>query len=164
MIIFDTDILSCFGKIRKVHLLKKVFSGKFIISHSVYNELQKAKNMGFEWVDDIFAAVDMISLTEKEIVDYKEIISKETSIHPGEIESIILCKHRDCLFVTDDKRAKNYCDKKAINYFDLHDILRHLFRSGTLSRDETIHIINEIEEKDHRVIKGWENILNESKI
>ena len=107
MIIFDADILSCFGKTGKIYLLEKVFKGKFLMSYSVYNELQKVKNMGFDRTDDVFAAVDMVFLTEKEINDYKEIISGERSIHRGEIESIVICKHRDYLFVTDDKKAKD---------------------------------------------------------
>ena len=159
MIIFDADILSCFGKTGKVYLLETVFKGKFLMSYSVYNELQKVKNMGFDWADDVFAAVDMVFLTQKEIADYKEIISGDRFIHQGEIESIVICKHRDYLFVTDDKKAKDYCDKKGVNYFDLHDILRHLFKSGNLSGEEIISLIREIEEKDNRVIKGKENIL-----
>jgi len=159
MIIFDADILSCFGKTGKIYLLEKVFKGKFLMSYSVYNELQKVKNMGFDWADDIFAAVDMVFLTQKEIADYTKIISGERSIHQGEIESIVICKHRDYLFVTDDKKAKDYCDKGGVKYFDLQDILRHLFKSGNLSREGIISLIREIEEKDNRVIKGKENIL-----
>ena len=159
MIIFDADILSCFGKTGKIYLLEKVFKGKFLMSYSVYNELQKVKNMGFDWADDIFAAVDMVFLTQKEIADYTKIISGERSIHQGEIESIVICKHRDYLFVTDDKKAKDYCDKEEVKYFDLQDILRHLFKSGNLSREGIISLIREIEEKDNRVIKGKENIL-----
>jgi len=86
-------------------------------------------------------------------------LSGDASLHPGEIEPITICKHRNYLFVTDDKKAKNYCDKEGINYFDLHDILRHLFKSKTLSREEIIHLMREIEEKDYRKIKGKKKIL-----
>jgi len=71
MIVFDADILSCFGKIQKLNLLGDVFKGRFLMSQSVYNELQKVKNLGFGWIDDVFKAVDIVSLAEEEIGEYK---------------------------------------------------------------------------------------------
>jgi len=71
MIVFDADILSCFGKIQKLNLLRDVFKGRFLMSQSVYNELQKVKNLGFGWIDDVFKSVDIVSLAEEEIGEYK---------------------------------------------------------------------------------------------
>jgi len=71
MIVFDADILSCFGKIQKLNLLGDVFKGRFLMSQSVYNELQKVKNLGFGWIDDVFKSVDIVSLAEEEIGEYK---------------------------------------------------------------------------------------------
>jgi len=53
--IFDTDILSIFGKIDKISLLKKIFQDSdIIITFEVYNELLRAKDAGYDFVDDIF--------------------------------------------------------------------------------------------------------------
>jgi len=71
MIVFDADILNCFGKIQKLNLLGDVFKGRFLMSQSVYNELQKVKNLGFGWIDDVFKSVDIVSLAEEEIGEYK---------------------------------------------------------------------------------------------
>ena len=52
--IFDTDILSIFGKIGKISLLKKIFQDSdVIITFEVYNELLKAKDAGYDFVDVI---------------------------------------------------------------------------------------------------------------
>jgi len=55
-LIFDTDVLSTFGKIRRLDLLRKLLPGKkFFIPTSVYNELFKAKDCGYEFVDYIMS-------------------------------------------------------------------------------------------------------------
>ena len=44
-LVFDTDILSTFGKIRRLDLLKKLFPNvRFFVPSSVYNELFKARD------------------------------------------------------------------------------------------------------------------------
>ena len=52
--IFDTDILSMLGKIGKTDLLRKLFpKTSLVISFEVYNELLRAKEAGYDFVDDI---------------------------------------------------------------------------------------------------------------
>jgi hypothetical protein len=51
-LVFDTDVLSTFGKIKRLDLLEKLFPGAdFSIPISVNNELFKAKDCGYEFVD-----------------------------------------------------------------------------------------------------------------
>ncbi len=48
-LVFDTDVLSTFGKIKRLDLLEKLFPGAdFSIPTSVNNELFKAKDCGIE--------------------------------------------------------------------------------------------------------------------
>ena len=52
--IFDTDILSMLGKIGKTDLLRKLFpKTSLVISFEVYNELLRAKEAGYDFVDDV---------------------------------------------------------------------------------------------------------------
>ena len=52
--IFDTDILSMLGKIGRADLLRKLFpKTSLVISFEVYNELLRAKEAGYDFVDDI---------------------------------------------------------------------------------------------------------------
>ena len=52
--IFDTDILSMLGKIGRTDLLRKLFpETSLVITFEVYNELLRAKEAGYDFVDDI---------------------------------------------------------------------------------------------------------------
>ena len=53
-LVFDTDILSTFGKIRRFDLLRELLpNARLFIPPSVYNELLKARERGYEFVDYI---------------------------------------------------------------------------------------------------------------
>ena len=49
--ILDTDILSCFAKIRRFDLLEKLFKAQFYIPLRVYEEILRAKEKGYDFVD-----------------------------------------------------------------------------------------------------------------
>jgi len=52
--IFDTDILSMLGKIGRADLLRKLFpEASIIITFEVYNELLRAKEAGYDFVDGV---------------------------------------------------------------------------------------------------------------
>ena len=61
--IFDTDVLSTFGKIKKFGLLQKLIPDMvFSIPSSVYDELLRAKDYGYDFVDYILES-EIIEVT-----------------------------------------------------------------------------------------------------
>lgn len=50
--IADTDILSTFGKIGRIDLLRLLFQ-KIHVAPAVYRELLRAEQVGFIWVADV---------------------------------------------------------------------------------------------------------------
>ncbi len=50
----------------------------------------------------------------------------EDYIHSGELQGIVLCKYRNGVLLTNDRRAKNFCKTDNIVYFDVKGILRAL--------------------------------------
>lgn len=47
-VVFDTDVISTFGKIKRLDLLQKLFPrDKFFIPSSVYDELINAREIGY---------------------------------------------------------------------------------------------------------------------
>lgn len=78
-LVFDTDVLSTFGKIRRLDLLKELFpNAGFFIPPSVYNELFKARERGYEFID--------LSMILKSLLAAKILTSNEVRVLITEIE------------------------------------------------------------------------------
>ncbi len=154
----DTDILSMFGKVKSISILKSVFK-ELYAPIAVYEELLRAKDVGFSFVDDVLNDLEIISLNEEEYREYIISLKNERYLHKGELQGIIICKHRNGILLTNDKMAKNFCKNNEILYFDIKDILRTLFLKGMLNEKEIRELASEIEEKDNTKIKDFEEIF-----
>ena len=130
--VVDTDILSMFGKVGSISILKQIFE-ELKVPSAVYEELLRAKEVGFSFVDDVFTDIEVINLSEDEHKEYISLIKNEKYLHKGEIQGIIICKHRSGILLTNDKKAKNFCTKNGILYFDIKGILRALFLKNILN-------------------------------
>jgi predicted nucleic acid-binding protein len=161
MIVCDTDILSTFGKVKAIDLLNNLFNKKLIIPYGVYEDLMKAKDAGYDFVDEILDSVEVIILNTEEFNEFKEIFEKEKSLHKGEIQGIVIAKHQNILFLTNDKSAKRYCGENNILYMDLEEILRAFKKINILSNDALENLIDEIERKERTKIKAKNTILED---
>jgi len=161
--IFDTDILSIFGKIGRIYLLKKLFyDSNIIITLEVYNELLRAKDAGYDFVDDIFEIkFKVIQLDQDLIKEYKQSKDKLKNVHSGELSSILLCKKLNMDFATNDKRAKRFCEENSVVWYDIVDILRLCFLKNIMDEDEIMDVIKEIEIRDKTYISKKEQIFKE---
>ena len=76
--IFDTDILSMLGKIGRADLLRKLFPEESLaITFAVYNELLRAKEVGYEFVNGILEqGLKVIHLGLELIKEYEQKKSK----------------------------------------------------------------------------------------
>ncbi len=164
-LIFDTDVLSTFGKIRRLDLLRKLLpDATFLAPPSVYDELFKARDHGYEFVDPILwsGIIEITPLTKEELGFLSRLREERRSLGLGELEGISICKHRDCILVTNDKAAKKVCDRYMIEFIDLSVILTSLFATKILTRSELMKLIDEIERKDRVLVKDKDAILAES--
>ncbi|MBW6517489.1 MAG: hypothetical protein K0A89_03175 [ANME-2 cluster archaeon] len=162
-LVFDTDVLSTFGKIKRLDLLEKLFPGvDFSIPTSVNNELFKAKDCGYEFVDHITDShIFEVTLLRQEEVGFLEKLHDERRmLGPGELECISICKHRDSVFVTNDTAAKKVCDHYDIKFIDLSMLLKSLIVTDILTTKEVEALIDEIEDKDKVIISNADYILN----
>ena len=48
----------------------------------------------------------------------------------GEAESIVVCDVRNWIFLTNDKRARNYCREIGVQVLDLVGLLHALWKEG----------------------------------
>ena len=164
-LVFDTDILSTFGKIRRLDLLRELFpNAMLLVPPSVYDELFKARECGYEFVDYIIESgiLEVTPLNEEELELLSKLREERRSLGLGELEGISICKHREYILVTNDITAKKVCDRNRIKFIDLSMILKSLLVAEVLTDDELKALIDEIERKDRVAIKDKDVILTGS--
>ncbi|MBC2697872.1 MAG: hypothetical protein HF976_09825 [ANME-2 cluster archaeon] len=159
--IFDTDILSMLGKIGKADLLRRLFpETNLAITFEVYNELLIAKEVGYDFVDDILKQrFKVIHLDSDLTREYEHMKEKLTYLHAGELTSILLCKKEGVDFATNDKKAKMYCKDVGVEWLDIVDIFRLCYIKRLLGRKEIETLISNIEKNDRTRITRFEEIF-----
>ena len=159
--IFDTDILSMLGKIGRTDLLRKLFpKTSLVISFEVYNELLRAKEAGYDFVDDILEqGFGIVYLDSELIKEYEEKKIKLRNIHAGELTSILLSKREGMAFVTNDSKAKRFCEENGVEWLDIIDLLRLCYQKHVLDERGIEKVVREIEEKDMTRITRKEEIF-----
>jgi predicted nucleic acid-binding protein len=156
-VVIDTDILSTFVKAGKAGLLQKLFpKSKIILCPAVRFEISRAVKLGI--VDSIPASFSRIELTRSEKILAKE-VGERTTLAAAEIEFLAVAKNRDCLLLSNDRRAGNEALSLAVDHLSLPLLLRELLKSDVLSKTEVVKFVDEIERKDRIVIRNKELIL-----
>jgi len=154
----DSDILSMFGKVGAVQHLKRLFE-EIYIPPAVYEELRRAKEIGFDFVDELIENVSILNLSEDEYSEFVRLMEEEDYLHSGELQGIVLCKHRNGVLLTNDRRAKNFCKRDDIVYFDVKGVLRAFYKKKVLEREEIRDLVEAIEERDNTRIKDFEAVF-----
>lgn len=158
IVVSDSDILSMFGKAGAVSYLKQLF-GEIYIPPAVYEELRRAKEIGFDFVDELIDNVEILNLSGDEYSEYVRLVKDEQYLHSGELQGIVLCRNRNGVLLTNDRRAKNFCKRDDIIYFDIKGILRAFYKEMVFNEEETRSLVKKIEERDNTRIKGFEEIF-----
>ncbi len=66
---------------------------------------------------------------------------------------------RGAAFLTNDRRARNFCVAEGIEVFDLIDILRALWKLHVCSKRKVRQLLTDIETKEGMVIKQKDRIF-----
>jgi predicted nucleic acid-binding protein len=163
MIVCDTNILSTCARVGILELLFKLFpKHEFAISKAVYEELREAIRHGARFLHSALALVDsdqirLLSLAPEEERDKSTL---PRSFGPGELEGVVICARRNSIFLTNDKRVRNYCQEHGIEVYDLALLLRTFWRKGVVSRKEVQKIVSDIERLERMVFKNKQGIFH----
>ncbi len=162
MILVDCNVISTFAKIKRLELLFKVFNkSKLHISANVFQELMIDKERGYEYTSEIFNRVEehkieIVTPTEDELLF---IMDMPKSFGSGELDSLAICKTRGAIFLSNERKVINYCQREKIICFDLCDILAALWKYKVLEKGEVVKMIEEIEKKDNVYIPSKARIF-----
>ena len=162
MILADTNILGTFARVDAVDLLFDLFSQDEIgVSPAVYAELLAGVREGRRFLQTAVDLVEsgrlkLLALTADDVVHRLKLPS---ALDNGEAESITLCQTRGAAFLTNDRRARNFCVTEGIEVFDLIDILRALWKLRICSKRKVRQLSTDIETKEGMVIKQKDRIF-----
>lgn len=159
-VIADTDVLSTFGKVGRLDLLRALFQRLFI-APAVYHELLRVERLGFVWVASVKQTSAMLTLTDNEQAAAERLLGLYPQLGSGEIESFVLAQTRHLLCLTNDRQAKGVARALNLPFLDLEDILRALKRKGIMTTEALISLMALIEQYDHTRIKAKEDILSD---
>ena len=129
VIVLDTSIISTFALIGTMDLLYALFPNNDLgVTPAVYTELVVGAREGRQFLQAVVEQVEsgrlkLFMLTAEECMQRLRL---PTSLGSGEAESIVFCQSRGAAFVTNDRRARNFCLSEGIEVFDLIEALRAL--------------------------------------
>ncbi|PXF58192.1 MAG: hypothetical protein C4B59_13670 [Candidatus Methanogaster sp.] len=156
----DTDVASVFAKIKRLELLKRLFSKhRIVITPEIYEELATSLDYGYTFPLDIFRYFEVLYPSKEESKEYQRLLIEKRRLGKGELEAISICKHRGYVFSSIDSAALKFAEEDGVETIWLHSILRSLWGSGLQSKDEVRNIITEIGKKDNTRIKDVETIF-----
>jgi predicted nucleic acid-binding protein len=164
MIVTDTNILSTFARIGRLDLLFAVAETEVLyLSPAVVKEIEIGLRRGRDFLQPIVdgltadAGFQPLDLTAEE---YDLADTLPSSLNSGERECIALCAKRNGKLLTNDKRARNYCQDNRIPCLDLKLILRRLWQASHSTKNEVRALIADIEQSEPgMMIKGKDDIF-----
>lgn len=164
MVLSDTNIFSTFAKISNLSLLTRLFAAEGIgVVPAVYEELLTGVSKGYIALK---AAIELIQRRQIDLVmpTADEILEKgilPLSFDEGERETIAVAKSRGYKILTNERLVRNWCRRAEITYWDLPGILRALWRTKLLTKEQVRRLVTQIEEKDRIVFRDREQIFAE---
>src|SRR3989304_1440423 len=123
----------------------------------VYEELSIPIDYCHSFPLKIFKEFKIINPDETEQEMYREFLRGNRRIGKGEVEAISICINRKYYFSSMDEAAISFAEAKGITTISLHSILRSLWESRILTKEEVKKLISEIEQKDNTRVKDIQN-------
>jgi predicted nucleic acid-binding protein len=162
MILADTSILSTFARVDALGLLWALFPRVPLgVTPAIYREVQEALNQGCGWLVQVPRLVkagrlQLVAATPVEVLAAE---GPPDSLGLGEREAIALCQSRGWSFITNDRRARNYCREAGVEAFDLAGLLRALWTTGARPKKFVRGVLDRMEEAEGIVFKNKDSIF-----
>lgn len=150
--------MSALAKADELEILEMVFPNrKFQITEYVRDELDRSKQEGFAFPDEIFEFCGITTLNEDELKVYES--TESLTISKTDMKNLIIARSRDIPLLTNDSKLYRKAVKKGVKVYDLKQILKVIYLEGLVSKNELKEIVGKIEEKDNTYIKEKEELF-----
>ena len=137
-LLLDTNVLSLLAVANKLTLLQERATMPLYITPRIVEELHIGLSKGVLALGNVLALINtgqiqVLQLTSIEKVRQARLPPK---LGQGEAEAIAICRQRNMIFITHDRKAANYCLRESIGCIRLTDFLNQLLLAGLLSQME----------------------------
>ena len=158
--IFDADLLSTFAKIERLEFLPKIFGERnLLFPPSIKADLNRSKDLMVKDISN--SGILKETKLDKQELNLSLRIHERANLGIGESECISICKFRNAVFVTNDKKAIQFAENLDIETIDLETILFAL--REIIGKQQLIELIQDIETKDKVIVVRKKEILEENK-
>jgi predicted nucleic acid-binding protein len=164
VILVDSNILSSFTRVGELGLVFTLFDRTRLgVTPAVMAEINGALAEGCSWLEEVRLLVaggqlDLVAPQADELLVAK---SLPASLGAGEREAIALAQSRGWAFLTNDKRARNYCRQAGLRAYDLPGLLRAIWQGRVRSAQFVEQLCARIEAAEGMVIRNKEAIFRE---
>jgi len=134
------------------------------VSPAILREVQAARAQGCGWLDQVPVHCESGQL-QLVAANPAEVLAAEAlpdSLGLGEREAIALCQSRGWSFVTNDRRARNYCREVGVAVMDLAGPPRALWTTGVRPKKFVRGLLQRMAEAEGIVFKNQAAIFQRS--
>ncbi len=119
----------------------------------VYEELQTPLRHGYTYPDEIFNKAELVTISEEEQREYLRLKEEYSKIGKGEVESMVVCRKREFLFSSFDKKAISVAKESGVSVITAGTIFKGLLLKGVATKKEVFKILQDIETSDNRSLE-----------
>jgi len=142
-LVLDTNVLSLLAAASKLTLLQEVATTPLYITPRIAEELHIGIAKGVSMLNNVLdlmytGQIQVLQLTSAEKVMRSNLPNK---LAQGEAEAIAICRQRNMVFITRDRKAANYCEREGISCIRFRDLLMQFQSAGLLTQQEVDAIL-----------------------
>lgn len=139
-----------FAKIDAIDMLTKLFENKAVVTPKIRDELSVPLEYGYTFPTKVLPKIRTIPLSDKAIEEYEKL--HDLNLGRGELEAIAFCKTENCIFATNDKKAREIAKKNGVLVLSLQAILKAIWKKKIKNKKEVRQILERIKDADNLAV------------
>lgn len=144
IVVLDADILSSLAKIKRLDLIKSLFSEyEIVVPSEIYEEILRCKKLGLNFVDEIEEVLgDWLGIQHlsRELEEKANKLKTEAGLG-HEADAIVLAKSQSGIFLSNDNNALNEAEKYGVPAFNLQNLIQDAILDGLINSSSHIRQI-----------------------
>lgn len=157
--LLDTDVLSIFAKANALSLLCRLLGCERLpITTGVFNEIVVPLEYGYDFPRRIMAVTETVLMSSDEVTIF-EALRLEGKVSATDAEIVALCQRRSWIYVTMDRAAARYAEKRGVRTVDLHALLKAVLVGGLIAEDKLRLLVDQMEREDHTLFPFKEELF-----